>query len=179
MNCWKTIRITHDFGTVRLMIYSGCTMLFSFLIYYLLISSIMKTPELTSVSFPIIVSSILAIVIIHKLLHLLPIWLCGKKANLQIGWLHCLPVTTIRFTKPLSKNLYLIALVMPFLIITSAGAIISILYPMYIAYISILTSIHFGLVFFDLVYALYVIKAPKRCLVEKHREEFHILLKQY
>ncbi|MBP3951452.1 DUF3267 domain-containing protein [Bacillus suaedae] len=178
MNCWKTIRISRDYGTLRLIIYSGCTILFSFLFYYLVISSIIKTPKLIEISFHSILLSIILLVFSHKLLHLLPLWICGKKAILKIDRSYFFPLLTIKIKGPLSKSLYLATLFMPGLIITSASALASTMYPMYIAYISILTSIHFGLVFFDIVYISYILKAPKRCLVEKHSEGFNILLRK-
>ncbi|TWI56213.1 DUF3267 domain-containing protein [Halalkalibacter nanhaiisediminis] len=178
MNCWKTIRITHDYGSLRLMMYSGCTMLFSFLFYYLVVSTLVKTPELTNIGFFFFIGSIIFLVIIHQALHIIPIWLCGNKAKVKLKWNSFIPTLTVKITKPLSRNLYLTALLMPFLVITVVGAIASVLFPMYIAYISIMSSIHFGLVFYDLVYVSYLLKAPKKCFVETHAEGFHILIKQ-
>ncbi len=178
MNCWKTIRITHDYGTLRLMIYSGCTMLFSFLFYYLFISSFVKTSELTNVNLFIFIGSIPLLVIIHKALHIIPIWLCGKRALFKLEWVGFIPKLSVKISKPLSRNLYLIALLMPVLVMTAVGTFAAIIFPMYIAYISIMSSIQFGLAFYDVIYASYLLKAPKKSFVEDHAEGFHILVKQ-
>ncbi|MDT8862022.1 DUF3267 domain-containing protein [Alkalihalobacillus sp. MEB130] len=178
MNCWKTIRISREYGTLRLMMYSGCTMLFTFLFYYLVVSSLLPTTQSPNVSFPFFMMSILALFFVHKLLHLLPIWICGKKALLKTNWFSAIPVFSVRISKPLARNLYLTALLTPVLTITAIGAFASAMFPMYIAYISILSSIHFGFAFYDILYASYVIKAPKHSFVENHEEGFHILIKQ-
>ncbi|MFC0561786.1 DUF3267 domain-containing protein [Halalkalibacter alkalisediminis] len=178
MNCWKTIRVNREYGTLRLMMYSGCTMLFSFLFYYLVVSILIPTPELTNIGLLFFIFSILILVFIHKGLHLIPIWLCGKRATFKVQWAYLIPILTIKTSKPLSRNLYLTALLTPVFVITTIGAFASAMFPMYIAIISILSSIHFGLAFYDIVYASYLIKAPKRSYVENHEEGFHILIKQ-
>ncbi|MCL7747001.1 DUF3267 domain-containing protein [Halalkalibacter alkaliphilus] len=178
MNCWKTIRISREYGTLRLMMYSGCTMLFTFLFSYLVVSSLLPTTQSPNVSLPFFVMSIIAILIVHKILHLLPIWLCGKKAMLKTNWLTPIPVLSVQLSKPLARNLYLTALLTPVLTITAIGAVASAMFPMYIAYISIISSIHFGLAFYDILYASYLFKAPKDSYVKNHEEGFHILIKQ-
>ncbi|ARK29167.1 DUF3267 domain-containing protein [Halalkalibacter krulwichiae] len=178
MNCWKTIRVTRDYGSLRLMMYSGTTMLLSFLFYYLVVSTVIPTNELTNISFFALITSIISIVYIHKCLHLLPIWLCGKKATIKVHWLYIIPILSIKTTKPLPRNLYLLALLTPIFIMTSIGALAITVFPMYLALISILSSIHFGIAFYDVIYASYLIKAPKKSFVEDHDEGFHILIKQ-
>ncbi|GAE25884.1 hypothetical protein JCM9140_1905 [Halalkalibacter wakoensis JCM 9140] len=178
MNCWKTIRLNRDYGTLRLMMYSGCTMLFSFLFYYLVVSSLISTTESPNISLPLFVISIIALLFFHKVLHLLPLWICGKKANVKTNWLSAIPVYSVRFSKPLARNVYLISLLTPVLVITTTGALASAMFPTYLAYISILSSIHFGVAFYDILFASYLIKAPKQSYVENHEEGFHILVKQ-
>ncbi|WP_332694138.1 DUF3267 domain-containing protein [Halalkalibacter lacteus] len=178
MNCWKTIRISRDYGTLRLMMYSGFTMLFSFLFYYLAVSSIIPTTESPTISLPIFIISIIAVLLFHKLLHLIPIWMCGKKAIIKARWVSFIPMLSVKVSRPLSRNLYLTALLTPIFTITSIGALASVMLPMYIAYISILSSIHFGLAFYDILYASYLIKAPKQSYIENHEEGLHILIKR-
>ncbi|WP_227937863.1 DUF3267 domain-containing protein [Alkalihalobacillus deserti] len=178
MNCWKTIRVNHDYGTLRLMMYSGCTMLFSFLFYYLVVSMLIPTQKLTNIGLLFFILSIVTLVFMHKGLHLIPIWICGKRATFKVQWVCLIPILSIKTSIPLSRNLYLTALLTPVFVITTIGALASALFPMYIAIISILSSIHFGLAFYDIVYASYLLKAPKRSFVENHEEGFHILVKQ-
>lgn len=178
MNCWKTIRVTHDFGHLRLFMYSTGTMLLSFLFYYLVVSSILKSPELKHVSFTIYVGSIIFLVIIHQILHLIPIWICRNRASYKLKWMFCVPMITIKSSNPLSRNLYLISLMTPLIVLTCITVLSSVLFPMYLAYISILSSIHFGLSLYDLIYASYLMKAPKKCFIENHSEGYHILIKQ-
>ncbi|MFC0473690.1 DUF3267 domain-containing protein [Halalkalibacter kiskunsagensis] len=178
MNCWKTIRISRDYGSLRLMMYSGFTMLFSFLFYYLAVSSIIPTTESPTISLPFFIMSIIAVFLVHKILHLIPLWICGKKAMIKTRWISFFPMLSVKVSRPLSRNLYLTALLTPIFTITLIGALASIMLPMYIAYISILSSIHFGLAFYDILYASYLIKAPKQSYVENHAEGLHILIKQ-
>ncbi|MCK0473950.1 DUF3267 domain-containing protein [Halalkalibacter sp. APA_J-10(15)] len=177
MNCWKTIRVTQEYGLLRLILFSACTMLFSFLFYYLIISSFTQAHEFVHVSFTSMICSIVLLIATHKLLHLIPVWLCGKKASITCKFVMFLPLTSIKLYEPISRNLYVLSLITPAILLTMVGAFLSIMYPTYVAFISILTSVHFGLIFFDFVYLSYIVKAPKRSLVENHPEGFHILLK--
>ncbi|MCM3762626.1 DUF3267 domain-containing protein [Alkalihalobacillus oceani] len=178
MNCWKTIRITQDYGASRLVFYSVCTMLFSFLLYYLAVSSFVGASQLTNISLFLFLLSIPVLVLVHKVLHMIPIWLCGKRVLLKVERLSIIPTLAVKMTKPVSRDLFLISLLMPLLVLTTVGAAAAIAFPAYIAYISIMSSIHFGLAFFDLIYASYLIKAPKNSYIENHAEGFHILVKQ-
>ncbi|GAE35674.1 hypothetical protein JCM9157_2791 [Halalkalibacter akibai JCM 9157] len=153
-------------------------MLFSFLFYYLVVSSLIPTTELTNIHLLLLITSIIILLFSHKALHLLPIWLCGKKATLKVQWFYFIPLLSIKTAKPLPRNLYLIALLTPVIVMTVFGALASATYPMYIALISILSSIHFGIAFFDIINASYLIKAPKKSFIEDHEEGFHILIKQ-
>ncbi|WP_062050588.1 DUF3267 domain-containing protein [Bacillus sp. JCM 19034] len=177
MNCWKTIRVTQEFGAFRLIFFSLCTMLFSFLLYFLFISSLVGPHEFVHVRFITIISSIVLLIAIHKLLHLIPIWLCGKKATITIKFVLFLPLIGVKLNEPIARNLYVTSLLTPAILITMACALLSIMFPSYLAVISIITSIHFGLIFFDVIYLTYLIKAPKKSLVEDHSEGFHILTK--
>jgi hypothetical protein len=104
--------------------------------------------------------------------------MCGKKATFKVQWFYLIPLLSLKTSNPLPRNLYLIALLTPVVVITSIGALATAIFPMYLAFISILSSIHFGIAFYDIIYASYLIKAPKKSFVEDHEEGFHILVKQ-
>ncbi|OLS36632.1 hypothetical protein BTR22_11430 [Alkalihalophilus pseudofirmus] len=179
MNCWKTINISRDYGTLRLIMFSSSTVLLSFLFYYLVMSTIVQTTEFTQFGFVTVVLSLFGLVLTHKLLHFLPIWLFGGRAKIKISTRKLLfPLMDIKLREPLSRNVYLLALFSPLVFITTAGAVGSIMWPQFLPYFSILTSINFGLAFYDLVYASHLMKAPKQCYIEDHDEGFHILIKQ-
>ncbi|MCM3712636.1 DUF3267 domain-containing protein [Halalkalibacter oceani] len=178
MNCWKTIRITQDYGALRLVFYSACTMLFSFLLYYLAVSSFVEPSQLTNISLFLFILSIPVLVLTHKVLHMIPIWLCGKRVLLKVERLSLIPTLAVKMAKPLSRDLFLISLLMPLIVLTAVGAVAAIAFPTYIAYISIMSSIHFGLAFFDVIYVSYLMKAPKNSYVENRADGFHILVKQ-
>lgn len=88
-----------------------------------------------------------------------------------------MPLISVKLNGPIARNLYVLSLITPAILITMAFAFLSIMFPTYLAFISILTSIHFGLIFFDVIYLSYIIKAPKKSLVEDHSEGIHILTK--
>jgi hypothetical protein len=178
MNCWKTINISRDYGTLRLVMFSTSTVLLSFLFYYLIMSTIVQTTEFTQFGFGTFIIGLLLLVISHKILHCLPIWLFGGRAFIKFGKYMFVPTMSIKLKEPLSRNIYLLALISPLAIITSLCAVGSIMWPEYLPYFSILTSVNFGLAFYDLVYASHLLKAPKKCFIEDHDEGFHILIKQ-
>ncbi|WP_088102681.1 DUF3267 domain-containing protein [Halalkalibacter urbisdiaboli] len=179
MNCWKTINISRDYGTLRLIMFSGCTMLFSFLLYYLVISTFVHTTAYSiKISFSLFIAGILAIIIIHKCLHCLPIWVSGRKGTLTWKWMYGFPVMTLSLCTPLTKKLYVISLLMPVIVITSCTSLASIAFPTYLPLFSILAAVNFGLCFYDFIYVSYILKAPRQSYVTNHSEGVHILVKQ-
>ncbi len=154
------------------------TVLLSFLFYYLIMSTIVPTTEFTQFGFFTFFSGLLSLVFAHKILHCIPIWLSGGRAKVKFGSNKAIPTMTIKLINPLSKNIYILALLSPLVIITSACAIGSFMRPDLLPYFSILTSVNFGLAFYDLTYASYLFRAPKKCFVGDYSEGIHILIKQ-
>ncbi|WP_100406541.1 DUF3267 domain-containing protein [Bacillus solitudinis] len=178
MNCWKTINIARDYGTLRLIMFSACNMLVSFLLYYLLISSFIQSDHTVQLDFGLFIIGLIAVIVFHKLLHCLPIWICRKKSIISWRWVLGFPIMTLKLCTPISKKVYLISLLMPVFVLTLASGIASIVYPSYLPLFSVLASINFGLCFYDFIYVSYVLKAPKQCFVEDYSEGVHILVKQ-
>lgn len=153
------------------------TMLLTFIILYVPISYFFVTTTLYDNHFFLFVSGIILIYPIHKLLHYLPIAHLGSKIKKKLEWKYRIyPIIQIRVQEPISKSLFLFALLLPFIAITVMLVCACFLLPHYIHYITILLAYQTGISVSDLVYAYNIIRAPKEALIEENDEGFEILV---
>ncbi|BAB04901.1 DUF3267 domain-containing protein [Halalkalibacterium halodurans] len=177
MNCWKSINIERDYGTLRLAMISATTMLMTFLVYYLVLSSLIKVPPYLGLGPYLYIVGAIGVIGLHKLLHIFPLWVCGQRLIIERNNKGFLPFLNIKTKDPLSKNLFLFSLLFPGVVITIICSISVLLFPQGLHLFAILTAINLGLAVYDIVYALQVVKAPKASLIENHRTGFHILIR--
>lgn len=174
--CWKSVNITRDFGRTRLAIVSISAAILFFLFFYLFLSSFV---EITTVNqygiFPFIVGLFL-VPLIHKLLHCLPIWLCGKRAILTIKRTAKVPILFCYIPNKISKRLCITSSLFPLFTFTLFSTIGAIYSPEHLPYLAIYATINFGLSVYDIIYVNHLIKAPKSSFIEDHLDGFHILL---
>lgn len=113
----------------------------------------------------------------HKLLHYLPVSHLGSKIRKKLEWKYGIyPIIQIRVQEPISKPLFLFALLLPFIIITSSLLYACFLFPHYFHYITILIAYQTGLSVSDLVCAYYIFRAPKDAMIEENDDGFEILV---
>lgn len=153
------------------------TMLLTFIILYVPISYFFVTTTLYDNHFFLFVSGIILMYPLHKLLHYLPIAHLGSKIRKKLEWKYGIfPLIQIRVQEPISKSLFLFALLLPFTSITVVLVFACFLFPHYIHYITILIAYQTGLSVSDLVYAYSIIRAPKEALIEENDDGFEILV---
>lgn len=113
----------------------------------------------------------------HKLLHYLPIAHLGAKIKKRIEWkFGIFPIIQIRVQEPISKPLFLVALLMPFFMITAALVYACFLFPHYVHYITILIAYQSGISVPDIIWAYNILQAPKQSMIEENDDGIEILV---
>ncbi|WP_078552621.1 DUF3267 domain-containing protein [Bacillus alkalicellulosilyticus] len=179
MNCWKSINISRDYGSIRLSMISCISILIFFLFYYLLLSSLISVTQYIEYGILPIILGIPTVILLHKLFHCIPIWLSGNKANIEVVMADRIPRVFCCIPQPLHRNTCILSALFPVLLVTSGCFIGATFSPEHLHYFAIFASINFGMSIYDLMYAYQLTKAPKDSLIEDHREGFHILIKRY
>ncbi|TLS38053.1 DUF3267 domain-containing protein [Pseudalkalibacillus caeni] len=179
MSCWKSIDLFKEYGVQRIFLFSFIVTMLCFISLYLFFSVLQPNTKHVIVPFFPFLGSIVLLLFVHKVLHCLPLWLSGIKTTVRIENItRKLPIVRCEIERPVSRALYLIAVLSPAISITVTASLLSALFPAYMAFFAILSSINIGLSCIDLIYAIQVLRAPRHAFVEDHSEGFHILVKQ-
>lgn len=177
MYCWKSINYTKQNKSQKLLMVSFMTMLLSFIVLYVAISSFFTNAPYDDNHFIVLVFGMVFMYPFHKLLHYLPISHLGNKIKKSISWKYRIyPIIHIRVDQPISKSLFLFALMLPFLVITSLLVWGYFLFPNYLHYITILMAYQIGLFVPDFIVAKSIFKAPKQSFIEENEDGFEILI---
>ncbi len=163
---------------LRINLFSVSAIIFSFLLLYLFFSTLFPTQTVTEYGILPLIIGLLFILPIHKALHCIPVWMLGKKAYLSFqkkhstlsGMIHCY------IPSPLSRNVSIITLLFPVIIITLLCAIGAYLSPEHMHYFVIISSINMGISVYDFVYVSHLFRAPRNSFIEDFPEGFHILV---
>ncbi|MBD1380712.1 DUF3267 domain-containing protein [Metabacillus arenae] len=176
MNCWKTINLSKDFGFQRLLLISLITMISAFISFYVPLNFIHSNVQLQEDHFLLFMCFIFITFIVHKLLHFIVLIACGQKVSLKMEMLLFYPQLRIRACHSISKNLMLLSLVTPFVILTPIFLWASVYFPQYYHYFAMLAAFHTGCCVPDFIYIRQLVFAPKYSLVEEDKDDFEILI---
>lgn len=177
MQCWKSINLNQKYGNQRIFIISILIMLLSFITIYTFISLGNTTEQLRDDYDLIFLGGIIMIYPIHKFLHLLPLLFVAKKIKVQSRRPYkFLPVIDIQVKDPISKWLFLLSLLTPFVIISSTLLFFTIIQPLYSHYFTILLSIHIGICVPDFITFRSILHSPQNSYVEESEEDLKILI---
>ncbi|MFU0788668.1 DUF3267 domain-containing protein [Cerasibacillus sp. JNUCC 74] len=183
MNCWKSINLTKEFGRNRLFIVSSLIALSAFIFLYVLISMLQGAS--TKVSEAGMVPFLLLLVLlptIHSCMHILPLIMMNKRIKIIFKLKNkCFPVFYYYTKYHLTKKAYTLVAIAPTILLIIPGVVASYYFNHYTVYILLLTSIHIGLAFMDLLNICYLWRAPKQSLIENKGEEngFDILIRDH
>lgn len=177
MNCWKTVNVTREVGTNRINLISFLLGLLSFIVLFLPFSIIHQSNNMKDHGiFPLLIGLAL-LPIAHKLMHILPLILTNKRLKLKWHFIKGLiPICTLLTQTKTSKQITIFFLLAPTIFLTVPGLIASYLFPNYFAYCLIFTAFNIGLSYTDFLYAIRLIKAPKKCIVENAKDGYDILV---
>lgn len=177
MNCWKTINFHKEYGSQRLFIMSSLTMISTFLFLYVPITTYFAENVLYDNYFDLFLVCLIFIYPIHKLLHLLPMMHLGEKVKKTVHvHFHLVPTIEIRACDPIGKIQFFLALITPFLVITSILILSCFLFTHYVHYFLIIFAYHFGLCVPDFIRMKNLWNSPKECYVEENEDGFEILV---
>ena len=177
MNCWKTINFTKQYGSQRLLFLSSITMLITFILLYVPIAYFFVPTSFYDNHFIILLCGLGLIYPLHKFLHYLPLAHTGSKVMKQIDWkFGFYPIINIRVKEPIGKYLFLLALFLPFFVITASLIIACFSLPNYGHYFTILIAFHIGLSVPDIICGKSILSAPKQAYIEENDEGFEILV---
>lgn len=179
MNSWKTIDLSKQYGSCRIFHFTVFTILTSFVFIYTLFSvfssHVIMYDDQTMGFFTLL----LLLYPVHKLLHYLPMRLVCKKVKTcwSLKW-WLVPTCKIYVHHPIRKNLYLMTLVLPFMVMSLLLVGCALAFPHYTHYFTILLSLHTGLCVSDFIYAKNLIGSPGRSFIEEHGEGYDILVQK-
>ncbi|MGM8214743.1 DUF3267 domain-containing protein [Bacillaceae bacterium W0354] len=177
MNCWKTINVNQDLGKQRIVILSILIGTLSFITMYVPFSIMMQHVTIKEPRFSTVIVGFLIILLAHKLVHILPILFTNKELVVKTIILNkILPVVKINLNSSLSKRTCLLVMVAPTVFITFPLIMSAVIFSMYYPIIILWTAFHIGLSLRDWITFVQLIKAPKRCVVEKMNSNYDILI---
>lgn len=177
MICWKTINLSKDVGHYRILLLSILTMFFIFILTYLPIHLLFPNVRLKDDHFFMFILLLLSIIPIHKLLHAAPLLISGSRVSIKVKLFYLLPVIQIKTSQSIKKKNMLLSLMSPFLIITIALLLGSIIFPAYAHYFCIAIAFHIGFCVPDFIISKYLLLAPKTSLIEEFDDGYEVLIR--
>ncbi|WP_042349662.1 DUF3267 domain-containing protein [Bacillus massiliigorillae] len=178
MNCWKSINLNKQYGNHKIVILSLLTMLLSFIIIYTFISTGIASDRLNDNHIVFFLLIIFFMYPIHKILHLLPLLFVKSKIKILNKPFMYLPIITIKIVEPISKWLFIVTLLTPFIVVSTFVLLCTLMFPSYAHYLTILLSLHIGLCVSDLITLKNIFFSPPRCLIEEFEDDIQLLVRK-
>jgi len=176
MNSWKSINLSRQYGNQRIFFLSLFTILLSFIAIYTLIAPFMTGYAMYDDHCVFLLTFTILLYPFHKLLHYLPLLGKLQKIRTQITYnYYVFPTVKIIVHEPISKQLFLLTLFMPFFIVSLGLLSCTLTFPHYTHYFTILFALHTGLCVTDFICIKNISGSPDRCLVEEHADGYDIL----
>ncbi len=176
LQCWKTINVQKQYGHDRIFLFSTIFVLIVFSVFYISMTAYKDNP-VSDRLFSLFALSFLMIYPVHKFLHFLPIMRYRNRLRFSIEkQFKIFPVLSMRIHEPILKSRYVIALMLPFIVMNSILIVGAIIYPAFRHYFAILLAYHCGLCVIDLLYVKHLIRSPKKALIEETDKGFEILV---
>ncbi|GGE44453.1 putative membrane protein YhaJ [Pullulanibacillus camelliae] len=177
MNCWKCFNVSKDIGTIKLAIFSLLGMVSFFIVFNLCFHYHQTSTEKPWTDGLILIICLLLIVPVHKLLHGVPIWITGQKAELAIKKINHLPMLYCNIKGLIPKSTAILSLGCPVVTLTVAMIVLTVLFPNQASEWALVGAVHFGLSVFDIFYLVHLITAPAHTYIEDDPYGCKILVK--
>lgn len=180
MNCWKSVNLRKENNTTKMTIMSVGFSFLTFMFTFLIFSSLQPETQLKGIGLEVLLLIMLMIYPLHSILHAVPLWMIGIATTWKFDRdrRKQLPVIKYSFSKPVSRNMYVIAMISPFIILGTASIAGAVLMPGYMHYFLIIFSLNSGMALHDFAFIRQLVKAPKHCTVERKLDGMDIVLKQ-
>ncbi|WP_188207054.1 DUF3267 domain-containing protein [Alkalibacillus aidingensis] len=177
MTCWRTININKEVGQNRLTILSIFLGIISFIILFIPFSIIHQNVTLHEPALWQVLLGVVVLPILHKLAHAFPITFTDKE--LELKWrlkFKYIPYLKIKIKSSLSKRTSIIMMLAPSVFISLPLLLGALLFPMFYPILIVFASIHIGISLSDWLILSFFVKAPKKCIVEKSKNNYDILV---
>ncbi|MEQ6377240.1 DUF3267 domain-containing protein [Bacillaceae bacterium S4-13-58] len=178
MNCWKSVNISHDYGSSRVHLMSIILGLISFLVLYVPFSMYHGVIEIHENGIYFFVGFVILLPFMHRLTHILLAVILYKKIHVKFKCKNPLiPRLCYKLDSPLSKFSSIFLALGPSILLTLPLLIMANIFVGYMPYLMLLASCNIALSFTDFIYMHQFFKAPKRCIIEEAKEGYDILIK--
>jgi hypothetical protein len=170
--------MTKEYGNLRLALLSIIFMVTYFTLFYLMFSTFQRNESFVEFGLFSFIFALFFIVPIHKLLHILPLWLTKKKVKIKFTKINFVPMITFSVEENVPRNITIFSVIFPFLLITILSLNGAIYFPQFLHYFAIFSAIHAGLCMTDLLYLIQLIKAPKHSYIDNNETGLDILIEK-
>lgn len=178
MNCWKSVNISHDYGSSRVQLMSIILGLVSFLVLYVPFSMYHSVGKIHENGIYLFLIALFLLPSMHKLTHILPAIMLYKRLQVKFKWKNIMFLTLCyKLESPLTKFSSIFLALGPSILLTLPLLIMANLFIGYMPYLMLLASFNIALSFTDFLYVHHFFKAPKRCIIEEAKDGYDILIK--
>lgn len=177
MNCWKSINLEKHYGLKRINLISCFIGLIAFILLYVPFSMLHLDERVREVGILLFIIAFVLLPTIHSLMHILPLIIMNRRINLKITRKKGLPFITFYTVSHISKQNYILSLIMPSLVITIPSLIVAIIFPTIYVYALLIAAVNIGLSFLDFLTFRHLWRAPNNSYIENGEDGFNILLK--
>ncbi|MEH6943547.1 DUF3267 domain-containing protein [Bacillus sp. JJ722] len=178
MNCWKSINLNRQYGNHKIFILSLLTMLLSFIIIYTFISTGIASDRFNDNHIVFFLLIIFFMYPLHKILHLLPLLFVRNKIKIQNQPFMFVPLVTIKIVEPISKWLFIVTLITPFIVLTNLLLLYTFMFPFDAHYLTVLLSLHIGMCVSDFITLKNILYSPPKCLIEEFEDDIRLLIRK-
>ncbi|TDM07472.1 DUF3267 domain-containing protein [Macrococcus lamae] len=177
LSCTKNFNIKTTYGIQRIIFISAIVSTVIFLISFEIFISFVRG-QFSDANFLYFLCALFLLYPVHKLLHLLAFIGDTKSFVIQkITRNSWPPLINVRVNHPVSKFHFIIALLLPFVIITTLTIAAAIVMPEYGHYFLFLCSVNVGISFIDFIYLKYIFNTPRGTFIEERRYGLELLIK--
>ena len=176
MHCIKTINIERDFGSTRFFLLATIVFFVVFTLTY--ISTSYQYPTFHRSDYLVLfLFSLLLLYPLHKFIHILLFIIYQIPMRFKLkNKFFIIPVIHVRLLEIVSKRLYTIALLLPFVCLNSGFIYAAFAFPVYAHYFSLLLALHCSICLVDLLFWKEISSAPKNAYIEETPKGYEILV---
>ncbi len=159
------------------MIISSLISILSFIALYLPYSLLHQNKIIEDYGLVILILSFILLPTVHHFMHAVPLLLWKKNCKKDFRWeFGFWPNVVFIPSEGISKGLAIFSTIAPTLFISLPGLIAGALFPNQYPYFLIFTALNIGISYKDFICLRYLIKAPKKSVIENNKDEFDILV---
>lgn len=178
MHCIKTINIERDYGSTRFFLLASIVFFVVFCLSYITFSYFYDEFHRSDYLL-LFLFSLLLLYPLHKFFHIIIFIIFRKPIKYKLKKnFFILPVIHARLLEVVSKRLYCVALILPFICLNSIFIAGAILFPAFAHFFSIFLALHCSMCLIDLLFLKQILAAPKNAFIEETPKGYEILVQK-